>query len=319
MEKRMNLRRTAVLTVPVSEAEMLLKEASASAALLYLYILNTNGGLDESAAAVSLRMTREEIHAAAKILVRLGILEGGSSSAEPAAEETKPRPPAPELAEVDAAQIALRTKDAPEWKDLLNYAEDIYGRKLATAEIKTLFGVYDQIGLPVDVIMLMLQYCTEQTEKRSGAGRRPSFRTVEKEAFRWADRELMSYERAEEWLAEEEKRRGRVGEVMQALQLYGREPTTAERGYIEGWLGLGFTVEALTEAWERTVTNTGSLKWKYMDGIVRSWDSKGLHTLAEIRSGDKKSASHSAPETAQGPTAAEFERMKKLREKVRNG
>lgn len=322
MEKRMRLQRAAVLTVPVSDVQKLLAEASESAALLYLYLLNNDALTDEAAAAASLRMTREELTAAAQILVRLGILDG-TDKAEAAVSapkpENKPLPSAPELLEVDTEDIVRRTKNSPEWTALLDETQDVFGRKLSTAEVKTLFGIYDQIGLPVEVIMLLEHYCAEQHEKRYGSSRKPTVRFLEKEAWRWAELELMSAELAEEWLRKQTERQSRVGEVMQALQLYGREPTATERSYIESWLELGFTVEALVEARERTVTNTGSLKWKYMDGIVRSWDGKGLHTLAEIKTGDKKGEAPAPTEPVQGPTAEEFARMKKLREKVRNG
>ena len=320
MEKRMRLQRAAVLTVPVSDVQKLLAEASESAALLYLYLLNNDGLTDEAAAAASLRMTREELTAAVQILVRLGILDGTEPTPAPAPRpENKPLPSAPELQEVDTEDIVRRTKDSPEWTALLDETQNVFGRKLSTAEVKTLFGIYDQIGLPVEVIMLLEHYCAEQNEKRYGSSRKSTIRFMEKEAFRWAELELMSCELAEEWIRKQDERQGRVGEVMQALQLYGREPTATERGYIESWLGAGFTVEALAEARERTVTNTGALKWKYMDGIVRSWDGKGLHTLAEIKTGDKKGEAPAASEPVQGPTAEEFARMKKLREKVRNG
>ncbi len=318
----MRLQRAAVLTVPASDAQKLLAEASASAALLYLYLLNNDGLTDEAAAAASLRMTREELTAAEQILMRLGILND-KTAAEPAAPapkpEQKPLPSAPELQEVDTADIVRRTKNSPEWTALLDETQNVYGRKLSTAEVKTLFSIYDQIGLPIEVIMLLVHYCAEQHEKRFGSSRKPTIRYIEKEACRWAELELMSGELAEEWIRKQSERQSRVGEVMQALQLYGREPTATERDYIENWLNLGFTVEALVEARERTVTNTGSLKWKYMDGIVRSWDTKGLHTLAEIKTGDKKGEIPTAAESVQGPTAEEFARMKKLREKIRNG
>ena len=320
MEKRMRLQRAAVLTVPVSAAQKLLAEASASAALLYLYLLNNDGLTDEAAAAASLRMTREELTAAVQILVRLGILDDKTAE-EPAVNVPKPQslPSAPELQEVDTEDIVRRTKNSPEWTALLDETQNVYGRKLSTAEVKILFGIYDQIGLPVEVIMLLEHYCAEQHEKRYGSSRKPTVRFLEKEAWHWAELELMSCELAEEWIRKQTERQSRVGEVMQALQLYGREPTATERNYIESWLGSGFTVEALAEARERTVTNTGALKWKYMDGIVRSWDGKGLHTLAEIKTGDKKGEAPAPTEPVQGPTAEEFARMKKLREKVRNG
>ena len=48
--------------------------------------------------------------------------------------------------------------------------------------------------------------------------------------------------------------------------------------------------ELLALAYDRTLTNTGSLKWSYMNGILKSWHEKGLHTEAEVRDRDTRKA-----------------------------
>ena len=40
--------------------------------------------------------------------------------------------------------------------------------------------------------------------------------------------------------------------------------------------------------YDRTVTNTGALKWSYMNKIMQSWHENGLHSAAEIESGDPR-------------------------------
>ena len=36
--------------------------------------------------------------------------------------------------------------------------------------------------------------------------------------------------------------------------------------------------------------NTGGLKWPYLNSILKSWHSQGLHTVAAIDAGDKAPA-----------------------------
>ena len=64
--------------------------------------------------------------------------------------------------------------------------------------------------------------------------------------------------------------------------------SSTEKKYIESWVSLGFGAEALAIAYDRTVTNTGSLKWNYMDKILHSWHEKGLHSPREILEKDGK-------------------------------
>ncbi len=310
-QAKITLSAPAALAMPRRDAERLTRAANGLDALLYIFILQNGGELDTAAAARELRVTPSDIAASVGRLSALGLLSGAPRREALLA-------PAPELPEVSAEDIVRRTADSEDFQALVSETQRVYGRLLSTSELKTLFGFYDYLALPPEVIMLLIHHCAEQTERRYGAGKKPGFRTLEKEAYAWVNREIITYERAEQYIAEQERRTERLTEAARAVGIRDRAPTGTERRYLEEWLTLGFEPAAIEEAMERTVTNTGALKWRYMDGIVRSWDAKGLHTLQEIQNGDKKPV-RSVAEGAQGPTAEEFERMKKLREKVRKG
>ena len=49
---------------------------------------------------------------------------------------------------------------------------------------------------------------------------------------------------------------------------------------------MGFDNEALRLAYEKTVMKKQSMDWGYMNGILRRWHEKGLHTVAAIQAGD---------------------------------
>jgi len=49
---------------------------------------------------------------------------------------------------------------------------------------------------------------------------------------------------------------------------------------------MGFDNEAIRMAYERTVLKKQSMDWGYMNGILRRWHEKGLHTAAAITTGD---------------------------------
>ena len=70
----------------------------------------------------------------------------------------------------------------------------------------------------------------------------------------------------------------------------------AERALRE--LDQGFGEEAICLAADRTLTNTGALKWNYLRKILQSWHERGLHTPQEIREKDpaRSAAPAKAPE-----------------------
>lgn len=308
-ETNYKLKQFRVLTVPEADADALLGAGSADAALLYLYLLRGGGGLDVARAAFDLRRSEKDIRAAADRLCGLGLL-------------TTPGPllpPAEELPEYNAAEVSRRSAESPEFRALVEETQAIYGRLLSSSELKTLFGIWDYLALPTDVIMLLLHSCADETAARCGEGKKPSFRTVEKEAYVWVNREIITYERAETYLTQKAQRNSLKGEVRKTLGIAGRALSPTEEKYIDGWLAMGFGPEALAEAYDRTVVKTGELKWKYMDSIVRSWDSKGLHAPDEIARGDRKKSPERTDYQTPVPGREDLERMKKLREKMRNG
>lgn len=50
---------------------------------------------------------------------------------------------------------------------------------------------------------------------------------------------------------------------------------------------MGFDDEAIRMAYEKTVLKKRSMDWGYMNGILRRWHEKGLHTAAAIQAGDR--------------------------------
>lgn len=312
-EAKRKLNTPRLLAVPVRDARLLLDAADGDCALLYLYILQNDGVLDVSQAAQALRLSVRAVQGVARRLERMGLLSDG---------EERQEQPERELPEYRAADVVRRSQSDPGFQALVEETQRILGRVLTSTDLKKLFGIYDDLALPADVIMLLVHHCKEEHDERYGATRHLGFAVIEKEAYAWFDRELMTYELAENYLADLRRRRTLAGEVQRAIGIRDRELSATESRYVMNWIEMGFGPEELALAADRTVTNTGQLKWRYMDSIVQSWHSKGLHTVAEIEQGDRKSAG-SAPAAGRkvasaAPDAQELERMKRLREKLRS-
>lgn len=306
---KLRIRPTAVLTIPSGDAQALLDAGNGDAALLYLHILQSGGLLDTERAATALHRSDRDIEIAAGRLRRMGLLT---------ADESRPAPLAPvrELPEYRAQDVARRSMESEEFQKLLDGVQAHLGRLLSSADVKKLFGLYDELALPPDVILLLIQHCRQEIEARYGKERTVGFAYIEKEAYIWVNREIVTYEQAEKWIAELERRRSVLGQLQRELGLHDRELTKTEREYLLGWLDLGFSVEAITIAYDRTVTNTHSLKWKYMDSILRSWHNMGLHTPEEIEQGDprtgrgaKKRAADPGPKRDDTKTMEQLDRL----------
>ena len=260
------------LSIPLADARRLLGAGSGDAALLYLYLRT---GADPAAAAEALRMPAHRVDAALASLRQLGLWE------EPRQRPVlRPQPPA--YTEQDVLQA---TGSGQGFSLLVGEAQRRLGRILSTEELKVLLSLTDYLGLPTEVIGVLITYCIQRSRAR-GQTRAPSIRTIEKEAYRWADEGIDTLEDAAFYMQSQLQRQTAVGRIQHRLQLTGRRLTQAEERYILSWLDMGFGEDAIALAYEKTCLNTGSMKWPYCNSILRSWHEKGLHTVGEIESGD---------------------------------
>lgn len=304
-EVRYTIAREQAVVISAADADRLLSRGDAAAALLYIYLLRRGGSFTMDEASKRLGMSSAQLRRAAEALSEMGLLEIRGI----------PEPPE-ELPEYSTEQMSERTIDSPEFSSLTAEVQALFGRVLSGTELKLLFGIYDYLALPPEVILMLVSHCIERTEKRLGPGRRPSMRSVEREAYAWANREITTLEAAEEHLRYLQKLDSETEKIKSALGIQGRSLSSTERKYIEDWIALGFSAGALELAYDRTVLKTGRLQWKYMDSIVRSWHGKGLHTPAEIAEGDTM-----APPRAQSgpaePDRGGIERMERLMNRMK--
>ncbi len=280
----------AILPLPAGAADRLIAAHDGDVALLYLHMLRT-GSPDTERAAAALCRTAREIEAAAEKLRRMGLLAG-----LPASDPEQKLPPEDRLPEYTAADLLRFAGEDPQLEAIYREAAQIFGRKLSPSDMKMLAGVYKHLGLPAEVVYVLLHYCAERAAARR-PGAVPSPHSVEKEAYDWANREILTLEQAEDYLRFRREQREQTAQVKEVLNIRGRELSKSEREYVERWLAMGFSPEAVAIAYDRTLLKIGKLHWSYMDKIFQSWHAKKLHTPAEIEAGD-------GPRRSQSPAAS---------------
>ncbi len=269
--------------ISAAAVDRLLAAHDGDVALLWLW-LSRHGQPDLEGAARDLCRTRAEMEAAWEKLRRMELTECAVSQPSPVSTGVPKSPaqqvyPPRESPEYTAKDIVERND--PTFTALIAEAQRVLGHALSTPDLKKLFGIYDYLALPAEVVMQLLHYCAA-----SSRGRLPSMRYIEQEAYLWADREILTLEQAEAFIAEQARRREESAAVAELLGIRGRELTGTESKYIQSWLEDGTPRELISLAYDRTVTNTGTLKWGYMNKILQSWREKGLKTAAEVREKD---------------------------------
>lgn len=272
----------AILSLSADTADRLCAAGNGDAALLYLFLLRKGGTFDPRAAAHVLKWPPDRVEAAFSALVELRLADRRETAPQPSAPLEPPEPP-----EYSAADLNLEMKqEGSPFPGLVGEVQRLLGKLLSTSDLKMLYTLYDFLGLPAEVILLLVNYCIEEMERKYGPGRRPKLSQIRKEGFVWQRKGIDTVEAAEAHLHKQAILRERSAAVLPLLDIRGRAPVEAERKYIGGWLDMGFEDGAIRLAYERTVLQKGSMNWPYLNSILKSWHQKGLHTVAEIQARD---------------------------------
>ncbi len=307
------------ITLSGQTADTLIRAGDGVAALIYLYALRTGGSVSLRQASELFSRSEKEITASMELLGKLGLLKYEESAA--------PAPAMPvqkdELPDYTAADIKNELENGSVFSALVKEIQKLLNKILTSDDLIKLFGIYDHLGLPPEVILQLVSYCIQENKKPDGTGRVPTLRYIEKAAYTWEREGILSLELAEQYIKAREEKKSLVGQVQRVLQISGRSLSASERKYVDSWLALGYSPEALELAYDRTVLKTGKLAWSYMDSIIGSWHAKGLHTPDDIRMKDgKKSpavkkANPARPSGTSKPSQAELAHMRRFLEKLR--
>ena len=178
------------------------------------------------------------------------------------------------MAEIDAAATQNKAVSG-----LFYQAETVLGRVLTTADMEMLYSFIDWLGLPVEVVTMLLSYAV----KRGKTNRR----YLETVAIDWADRGIDTFEAAESYVMDLEAIDSAEHKIRGVLGIYDRALTPTEKKYIKLWTeDSQISMDLIPLAYDRTVARTGKLSWAYMNKILESWASEGITTPEQAKQWD---------------------------------
>ena len=166
--------------------------------------------------------------------------------------------------------IKRHLKD-PEVGRLFYAAETIFASPLSDKERHLYLAFYEDLGLPVDVICVLFEYCVDNNKKGSAY-----MRTVARD---WANKGIKTADEAEGFIS---LFNNEYREVLRALGISGRDPIDKEMEYINNWLKDGWSMEFIKLACEKCIMTKGRGHFGYVEGVLNNWNKDGIKTLEEI-------------------------------------
>lgn len=179
-----------------------------------------------------------------------------------------------------AVEIDAAAKLNDEIDYLFKKAEELLSRTLSQTDVEMLYSFVDWLGLPVEVVVMLLTYVTSIDKA--------SKKYIESVAIDWANKEINTYEKAEEHVRRLEIADTVERKLRRILGIYDRSLTSTEKKYFKTWTeNFEFDDEMYEIAYDRTIEGTGKLSYAYMNKILQTWNDEGIKNTDMLKRSDE--------------------------------
>lgn len=163
-------------------------------------------------------------------------------------------------------------------RQLIHVAEQYLGKTLTASDMETIQYFLTDLEFSPDLIDYLLEYCAEYNHK--------SMHYIRKVALSWKEQKVITIEDAK---AASSRYNTDAYAIFKAYGIQNRAPASVEETYIKKWTRtLGFPLEVILEACNRTIRTIHQPSFEYTDSILSNWKDQGLASLADIQTADLK-------------------------------
>lgn len=292
-----------VLLVPTSAIENTLKLATAAQLKVLLWCFcDTSAEISAEKTASSLSLNENEVADALLFWAQKGIFL--SDDDKPVAAEAEKTKGAPLVQQLPTREdVARRGNEDEKIRMLLNEAQLKFGRNLKTNESRILVWLYDDRGMELSVLLLLLHYASSEG--------RLTISFIEKTALSWLDSGVETVADAEAKIAERAREQLCWKTVRTTFGIDRAMPSKKEQEYsvlwIEQW---GLSTELLRAAYDICIDSTAKLSFPYIAKILKKWHEDGVKSTADIKKeATQQKAQKSGLANSAGYDISAFENM----------
>ena len=260
--------------VPTVIADRYLKLSTHTQLKCILYILkNSTEEISVQKISEALNLGAKEAEDTLLYWVKEGILASDTPETEKRAEVKEIVKQNIKPTRQDVAKRGLEDKKL---QLLLREAQLKFGRNLKTNEASTLVWLYDDLGLDVSLILLLLQFAKSSD--------RLNISFIEKTAVNWVEKGIENIVLAEKWISERAIVDLAWKRVCKAFSIEFRRPSEKEAEYSYLWLHeWGLSDDLLISAYDACVDTKSKFMFGYTAKIIENWHKKGYKTAKDIK------------------------------------
>ncbi len=296
-----------VFAVPSVVADEHLKIANGNQLKVLLYLLkNNNKDLTDEIIGEALNMHPEDVKDYLNFWVERKVISIDAevispakaentvsetlsfATVEPEQEPKKSKRPVSRAVRPEPGYVIKRLGSDPGLAMLMDEAQRIFGRMLSNAEAGTLVMLMDTDGLPVDVLIMLLQYCVDNNKG--------TMRFVEKIGIEWGSEGINTVALAEEKIRTVTETYSYFNRVASTFGMKNvGSPTKKQLTLANQWVGTwSFSEDMLRLAYERCVDTKGELNMDYINGILKKWYMAGWKNPDDVEADTPSTSKKSA-------------------------
>ncbi len=220
----------------------------------------------------------------AESLAPVSEVSAAKTQAETALESTVTRPM---VVRPDMKEVIKRQKKDKDFAYLLNTVSTRLGRPITNADMSILLYLYDTVGLPIEVILMVTAYAVSQDK--------PHLRYIEKVALDWESRGITTMAAAEEHLCRLDRHHQAWAKLETVWGIH-RQPTVGQMERAELWVFDRKVEDALLrKAYEICLEKTGKFQFAYINRVLESWWDNGYTSLSDVEQQEAKKTSKAVP------------------------
>ncbi len=169
-------------------------------------------------------------------------------------------------------QELSRFVEEDEMKQLIYMVQKYLGKTLSSQEMQMIVSFHDWLGLPIDVIELLIEYCVENDHRH--------MRYIEKVAIDWSESGINTVEKAK---TRTETYNKSYFTILRAYGITDRSPTPGQIKLMDKWLATyNMEMDVIAEACHRTIMQINKAEMRYTESILNAWHQAGVHIMKDV-------------------------------------
>lgn len=160
-------------------------------------------------------------------------------------------------------------------KGMLKDIEGLLAKPLSPKEMTTYLSWQKDFNFSSELILILIEYCVSKGKS--------DYRYIEKVAMAWHTMKITNIEQAQNYIKQTEDKWIKIKQVLNYLGIKNMELMKPQEEMLEKWLiTYNFSVEIIEKACDICAQRLNRPDFKYIDGILSSWNKDNLKTVEAI-------------------------------------